>query len=197
MRNQHGKRPFNPKKLSEQNWNANMEEWNRRRKREIYEDGKRLIFILKAVYIALCAGMLHSIFYQKAPIDHTVNFFLFGISTMTLFTAMLFLSGHVAPGSFWGWADKQREKRARYDHRFGMKRIVISELWIVYAVISCGMLRTFAFSPLELPGKITGAVLFAIFTSLILIAVVLLSDPRSFWGQMKRFVLKDGSSHKD
>jgi hypothetical protein len=183
-------------KLFEQNRNAVMEEWNRRKRREIYEDGKQLLFILKTAYIALCVAMLYSIFFKKDPIDHIVNLSLFGISTMCIFTAILFLSGYIAPGSYWGKVDKQREKRVQYDPRIGRKRIGIFELWIVYAVISCGMLRVFVFSPLDLSGRITGAVLFAIFTGLIFIAVILLSDPRSFWGQMKRFVLKENSLYK-
>jgi hypothetical protein len=191
MRNQ-----LSCEKLSEQSWNSVMEEWNCRKRREIHEDGKRLLFILKATYIAVCVAMLYSIFFKTDPIDHIVHFSLFGITTMGIFTAILFLSGYVAPGSFWGWADRQREKRARYDQRFERKRMAIFELWIVYVVISCGMLRVFVFSPLELPGRITGIVLFAIFTALILIAVILLSSPRSFWGRMKRFVLKESSSYK-
>jgi hypothetical protein len=66
-------------------------------------------------------------------------------------------------------------------------------VWIVYTAISCGMLRVFVFYPLELPGRIIGIVFFAMFTALILIAVILLSSPRSFWGRMKPLILKKDS----
>jgi hypothetical protein len=173
-----------------------MKEWNRAGERKMRKIGKYLLFALKVSFIVQCGLMLHSFFFKRGMIDHVVDFTSLGVSAWVTFTAMLFLSGHVAPGSCWGWVDWHRQKRARHNHRFGIRHIAITELWIAYIVISCGLLRVFVFSPLELPRRIVGVVLFAIFTALILIAVILISEPRSFWGRMQRFVLKEGSPHR-
>jgi hypothetical protein len=193
MKNQQGKRPFNRKNLSEQNQYVNVKEYNRQREIYAREMGNRQIFILKAAFIALCGATLYSMSSERGPMDHVVNFALFGVFTSAIFTAIIFRSGRAAPGSFWGRIDMRRQKRARNDNRFKTERIAILELWILYVVLSFAVLRFFVFSHTGLLGKGIGIFLFAGVTFAILLTIVLLSDPRSFWGRMRRFVPNDDS----
>jgi predicted membrane channel-forming protein YqfA (hemolysin III family) len=196
MKNRHGKRPFNRKNLSEQNWNINERELNRQWKKKKHKTETRLIFVLKAALILLCALMLYSVLFRTGPADHVVNFAFFGISTLFMITALIFLSGSAAPMSFWGRLNRLRQKRARNDNRFAMKRIVITELWIAYAVFSAVMLRAFVFSERSPFERGCGFVVFMGATFIALFVVILLSNPRSFWGRMQRFLLGRGSPRK-
>jgi predicted membrane channel-forming protein YqfA (hemolysin III family) len=189
MQNRHKKCRISRKALSEQNWNVNMMEQIRHLERKMRGKTKLTVFILRALFIVLCIPLLLSIFSETDPVNHIVNFALFGIAAMTIFTAIVFLSGYADPGSFCWKIDRRRQKRARHDKRFTIKRIVLYELWIVYAVLLCVMLQDFIFSAPDLPDKKGFSIaLFAILTILIFVAAMLLSGPRSFWGRMRRFI---------
>jgi hypothetical protein len=196
MQNRRGKHHFNRKKLSNQNWNVNMAEQIRQWEAKMRGKGKLTIFILKAAFIVLCAMMLRSIYSDFAPMNHAVNFVLFGIATMAIFTAVIFLSGYADPESFWGRIDRRRQKRTRYDNRFTIKRILLSELWIVYTVFLCFMLQDIILSSPALPKRTGGIALFVIFTALVFIAAMLLSGPRSFWGRVRRFITGERPSYR-
>jgi hypothetical protein len=139
--------------MRNQYWNPNVKEWSHQGERKMRKMGKHLLFALKVSFIVQSGLMLHSLCSERDPIDHVVDFASLGVSALVLFTAILFLSGYVAPGSCWGWVDWQRQKRARRNHRFGIRHIAITELWITYIVISCGLLRVFVFSPLGIAGE--------------------------------------------
>jgi hypothetical protein len=186
---------FDREDSPEQNWTGGAEEQARQWqwKRDICGKERHLILPLKAVFAVLCVLMLHSLLFETDPLVYIVNIELFGILALVMVSALIFLSGRAALESFWGQIDRRRQELARHDSRFKIERIVIAELWVVYAVLSWTVLRSFVFSDPGLPRRFGGIVLFGIFTSLMLVAVILLSDSRSYWGRMKRFVLKEGA----
>jgi hypothetical protein len=196
MQNKHAKRPFNRKKLSEQNQYVNKRELDRQLERNKRKKKKRMIFVLKAVLIAFCAHMLFSVLFKVGPRDPIVIFALYGIPILSMVTALIFLSGSVAPMSFWGRIDRLRQKRAQKDERFKVKRLIISELWIVYTVFCTVILGKFVLFGRGGMDKISGFAALVSATYITFFIVILLSDPQSFWGRLQRLILDKKSVRK-
>jgi hypothetical protein len=188
MQNPHRKRPFNRKNLSAQIQSINTRELNRQQARDRYRVEKRVIFCLKAAYIGYCAAMLYVTFFQAQTADHVANWLLFGVLTAAIFTTFVFISGSVAPKSFWGRIDKLRQRRAWNDKRFEKNRIMVLELKVGYILICCHALRVCVFSNADLFSKGVYIFLFTMVTFAIFLALVYFSKPRSFWGRMQRSI---------
>jgi TRAP-type uncharacterized transport system fused permease subunit len=174
-----GKRPFNSKKLLTQNWNANMKEWDRHRKRDLHKELQRTILALKVISIVACGWMLRSLLFTSGIVDRIVHFGFFAIVALGIFTAVMYLSGQAAPESFWGRIDQRRRRLAWNDHRFRMKSIVSAELWLAYIFVSFVMLRV-ALSSHE-PLRI-GAALFLLLSATCMMCFLMITfvKPRKF-----------------